>query len=76
MVDVAWYPLLHRSAIVERYTGYDFLAAFPKLKKWQTELMKVKALSRSVADEFEAFFIEFYLNEQTYLGQLMRYKAA
>lgn len=76
MVDVAWYPLLHRSAIVERHTGYDFLAAFPKLKKWQTELMKVKALSRSVADEFEAFFIEFYLNEQTYLGRLMRDTAA
>ncbi len=76
MVDAAWYPLLHRSAIVERYSGFDFLGAFPKTKKWQNELMNVRALSRSVVDEFEAAFIEFYLSERTYLGQLMRDKAA
>lgn len=76
MVDATWYPLLHRASIVERHTGLDFLAAFPNTKKWQTELMNVEALSRSVADEFEAAFTEFYLNEETYLGQLMRDKAA
>lgn len=76
MVDAAWYPLLHRSAVIENYSGFDFLARVPKLKRWQKELMRIDELARSVPEEFEDAFVEFYLNEGTYLGQLMRAKAA
>ncbi len=34
-VDIAWLPLLHRAEIITRYTGYDFLLKFPKVKAWQ-----------------------------------------
>ncbi len=76
MVDAAWHPLLHRAAVVENYTGFDFLSAFPKTKTWQQELMTVDALARSVSEDFEKAFVEFYLNDQTYLGRLMGEQAA
>jgi glutathione S-transferase len=34
MVDIAWMVLLHRAAIIERCSGYDFLAKFAKVKTW------------------------------------------
>ena len=30
MVDIAWLPLLHRAAIIERYTDFDFLESVSK----------------------------------------------
>ena len=30
MVDIAWLPLLHRAAVIERATAFDFLGACPK----------------------------------------------
>lgn len=76
MVDAAWYPLLHRAALVEKLTSFDFLSGFSKTKQWQQELMKVEALANSVSEDFEGAFVEFYLNDQTYLGSLMREEAA
>jgi len=76
MVDAVWHPLLHRAAVVQKHTGFDFLSAFPKAKKWQQELMKIDALARSVPEDFEMAFVGFYLNDQTYLGSLMREMAA
>ncbi len=76
MVDAVWYPLLHRAAVVQKYTGFEFLSAFPKAKKWQQKLMKIDALARSVPADFEKVFIRFYMNDRTYLGHLMRDRAA
>ena len=76
MVDAVWHPLLYRAAVVNKHTGFDFLSAFPKVTKWQQELMKIDALARSVPEDFEKAFVGFYLNDQTYLGSLMREIAA
>jgi glutathione S-transferase len=68
VVDIAWLPLLHRAALIERHTGYDFLAGYPLVKKWQHDLMKTGLAERSVADDFESAFTGFYLSESTFLG--------
>ena len=39
MVDIAWLPLLHRAAIIEKRSGYDFLAGYPQVKRWQQHLL-------------------------------------
>lgn len=67
-VDVAWLPLLHRAGIIEQYSGYDFLKEFPKLRQWQQNLIASGLTDRSVADNFEDKFTEFYLSKDTYLG--------
>jgi len=72
MVDSAWFVLLHRTEIIRKYSGFDFLKDFQKLSKWRNALMKDTSLLQSVSDDFEAEFLNFYLNENTYLGQLMR----
>ena len=69
MVDIAWIPLLHRAAIVEAHSGYDFLEGFPRVKAWQQSLLETGLADRSVADDFEEVFSAFYLTG-TYLGQL------
>lgn len=69
MVDIAWIPLLHRAAIVEVHSGYDFLEGFPQVKAWQQNLLETGLARRSVADDFEEVFAGFYLTG-TYLGQL------
>ena len=67
-VDVAWLPLLHRADIIEKRTGYDFVADYPKVKAWQSSIMKTGLAEKSVSDDFEEAFAGFYLSEKTFLG--------
>ncbi len=69
MVDIAWLPLLHRAAIVERHSGYDFIGLRPKLKRWQRDLLASDLAERSVAPDFDHAFSAFYLSDETYLGR-------
>jgi len=69
MVDIAWLPLLDRAHIIEENTGYDFIGSRPKLKSWQKELLGTGLTSKSVAEDFEAAFKDFYLSDKTYLGR-------
>ncbi|GLX83756.1 glutathione S-transferase [Thalassotalea loyana] len=66
-VDIAWLPLLHRAAIVERYTGFDFLSGFPKVKWWQKAIMNLGIVEKTVSSDFEKRFKDFYLTN-TYLA--------
>ncbi|MBG6157913.1 glutathione S-transferase [Labrenzia sp. EL_159] len=68
-VDLAWLPLLHRSAIVEKASGYDMLEGFPKVKAWQTALLKTGIAEKSVPEDFVERFSDFYLSERTWLGR-------
>ena len=68
MVDINWLPLLHRTALIEKYSGYDFLESYPKLKKWRKSLLETGLAETSVPEDFEEIFTGFYLNEGTYLG--------
>ncbi len=68
MVDIAWLPLLHRAALIEHHTGYDFLAGYPLVKKWQSHLMGTGLAEKSVAEDFESAFTGFYLSDSTFLG--------
>jgi glutathione S-transferase len=71
MVDTAWIPILHRCDLIKTYSGFDFLDGYPKVKKWQQALLDTDVLKKSVPDMFEDYFVQFYLNEQRYLGRLM-----
>jgi len=71
MVDTAWIPILHRSALIKKFTGFDFLVGYPKVIQWQQALLQTNALKNSVPEIFEEYFIQFYLNEERYLGRLM-----
>jgi len=72
LVDTTWFVLLHRAHIIEQCAGFDFLAGFPKTKRWQSALLAEDALMRSAPDGFTEEFVNFYLNENTYLGSLMK----
>ncbi len=76
MVDIAWFVLLHRTEIIQKYTGFDFLHSYEKLKEWRTSLLTVPALLRSISNDFEEAFANFYLSEKTYLGSLCNKKTA
>ncbi|MGI9522442.1 MAG: glutathione S-transferase family protein [Hyphomicrobiaceae bacterium] len=68
-VDIAWLPLLHRAQIIKERSGYDFLAEFPKTRAWQTAIADTGIPRRSVAEDFEQRFADFYLSEYTFLGR-------
>ena len=68
MVDIAWLPILHRAALIERHAEYDFLAGYPLVKKWQRHLLETGLAEKSVADDFESEFTGFYLSDATFLG--------
>ena len=67
-VDIAWLPLLHRANIILEHTGYDLLAGHPKVQAWQQAIMKTDIVEKSVSDDFENRFTDFYLSNSTYLG--------
>jgi glutathione S-transferase len=69
MVDISWLTLLHRAEIIERRSGFDFIGDRPKLKNWQTQLMRTGLAEKSVASDFEEAFSAFYLSDQTFLGR-------
>lgn len=67
-VDIAWLPLLHRAAIIDKNSCYDFLRNFPKVKQWQQALQKTGFFEKSVPKDFEEAFTGFYLSDKTFLG--------
>jgi len=67
-VDMAWLPLLHRAALIEKHTCYDFIRGLPKVKAWQSALLNTGLAEKSVSEDFELRFTDFYLSESTYLG--------
>ncbi len=67
-VDISWLPLLHRAWIIEKHTCYDFLFQYPKVKQWQKVLLESGLAEKSVADDFEQAFTNFYLSDNTFLG--------
>lgn len=69
MVDLGWFPLLHRSELIRKHSGYDFLENYPKLKAWRGELMMTELTETSVPDDFEDIFTGFYLSDETWLGR-------
>lgn len=71
-VDIAWLPLLHRADIIRRHSGFNMLQSFPKVQRWQQRLIESDLTEKSVAPDFEEKFVNFYLAETTWLGQLMR----
>ncbi|RLV58581.1 glutathione S-transferase family protein [Parashewanella curva] len=66
-VDVAWLPLLHRADIVKQHTGFDLLCGLPKVQAWQSALMQIGIAEKTVANDFEEKFADFYLTN-TFLG--------
>ena len=68
-VDIAWIPLLHRAQIVREQSGYDFLARYPKTRAWQAALAYTGLYAKSVAEDFEEKFSDFYLADRTFLGR-------
>ncbi|MBN3562739.1 glutathione S-transferase family protein [Aliamphritea spongicola] len=67
-IDIAWLPLLHRADIIREHTGYDLLNGYPKVQAWQASVMKTGLAEASVAEDFETAFTDFYLSDQTWLG--------
>lgn len=67
-VDIAWLPLLHRANIIQEHTCYDFLQGYPKVKAWQDAVLASGIAEKSVTEDFEKVFTDFYLSENTYLG--------
>lgn len=67
-VDAAWLPLLHRADLIHKFSGYDFLKGFPKVQAWQAALVNSGLAAKSVSDDFEQVFSDFYLSDKTYLG--------
>ena len=71
-VDIAWLPLLHRADIIARRTGYDFVGNYPRVKAWQAALLETGLAEKSVSDDFEQRFADFYLSDETWLGNPTR----
>lgn len=68
-VDIAWLPLLHRSAIVAEHNGHDMLDAYPRVKAWRQAVLDTGIPKRSVSADFTQRFSDFYLSERTWLGR-------
>lgn len=67
-VDIAWLPLLHRAAIIKAHSGFDFLCGLPKVQAWQQAILATDLIEKTVSDDFNQLFIEFYLTN-TFLAE-------
>lgn len=69
IVDIVWLPLLHRAALVRDHSGHDMLQDYPKARRWQDSLLETGLADRSVPEDFNQLFSDFYLSHQTWLGR-------
>ncbi|MCL1049431.1 glutathione S-transferase family protein [Shewanella abyssi] len=67
-IDMAWLPLFHRTALVQKHTGTELFAGFPLLQIWADNVMASGIAEKSVHQKFEENFTRFYLSENNYLG--------
>ncbi|MGY0399507.1 MAG: glutathione S-transferase family protein [Ostreibacterium sp.] len=67
-VDIAWLVLLHRIKIIQNNTAYNFIKDYPKIQKWQKNLLETGLAEKSVSSDFEQKFTDFYLTNETFLG--------
>ena len=67
-VDMAWLPLLHRAHLVKAHSGFDFFCGLPKLQAWQQALLNTELAEKSVSEDFNSLFTNFYLSN-TYLAE-------
>lgn len=67
-IDMAWLPLFHRAALVQKYSGTKLFEGFPLLQIWADNIMATGIAEKTVHDRFEESFVNFYLSEKTYLG--------
>lgn len=70
LIDIAWLPVLHRIHLIKELTGYNFISKYPNIQLWQNKILKEKITFNSVPDNFKDVFVDFYLNENTFLGQV------
>lgn len=63
LADVAVAPLFTRFALLQRLNGYDWLAAFPRLRAWSDALLARPAVQHSVTDDFEQV-MQVYLEKK------------
>ena len=63
-VDIAWIPLLHRAALIEKHIGYDFFASFRKIKQWQKSVMALNLVKKFISEDFEEVFTNVDLSEK------------
>jgi len=67
-IDMAWLPLFHRAALVQKYSGTKLFEGFPLLQIWADNIMATGIAEKTVHDSFEESFVNFYLSDKTYLG--------
>ncbi|ACJ31714.1 Glutathione S-transferase [Shewanella piezotolerans WP3] len=67
-IDIAWLPLFHRAALVQKHSGTKLFEGFPLLQIWADNVMATGIAAKTVHDSFEDSFVNFYLSDKTYLG--------
>lgn len=65
-LDASWVVILHRAYLFEKHSGYDMLEQFPQLKLWQKSILKLDIVKKTISNDFETVFTDFYLSSKTF----------
>ncbi|UCE89808.1 MAG: glutathione S-transferase family protein [Pseudomonadota bacterium] len=68
LVDTAYAPIFLRLEIIERQHPIGLLDNKPRLAAWAQTLLGLDAVRRSVVDDFESLFIEYFKSHGGWLG--------
>lgn len=71
LVDVAFAPALHRFTIVERATGTEFFAGYPKVDAWARRVAARDSVKASVVPDFEARYLASMREKGGWLTRLV-----
>ncbi|WP_461537404.1 glutathione S-transferase family protein [Spongorhabdus nitratireducens] len=67
LVDAAWAPFLMRVDIISRSQGIDLIDNFEQIKKWQSRVLALPAVRKSVVDNFEILYLSSLRNNESWL---------
>ena len=71
LVDCAFGPFFMRAAILQYILGTEWFESFPKIDKWQENLLSRETFQNSVVDDFQEIYEESMAKKEGVLANFM-----
>ncbi len=71
LIDAAYAPIFMRIELFEKYYNLDLYAKGSRLDVWSKALMQKEAVKKSVSNDFESAFLEYFCVDNNYVKEIL-----
>ena len=75
LIDAAYGPIFRYFEVFEGFTELNTFANLPKCQMWRKALSQRKSVQQAVSEDYSALLIQFLINRDSYISQLIPSKS-